>query len=147
MKRDTLSRALVELAALLAAADAGLGVVALDCSLETTTAASLSQARGHVGRLEVAARRVERRLVGVACLRGLGDHRRREPSREEVGSSELLLDWLGVTSVTRPAVATARRAYLPREVFFGRLGLAGAFFSVLASDFMRFFPATLNSFH
>jgi hypothetical protein len=32
--------------------------------------------------------------------------------------------------------------YLPREVFFGRLALAGAFFSVWASDFGRFFPAT-----
>jgi hypothetical protein len=31
---------------------------------------------------------------------------------------------------------------LPREVFFGRLGLAGPFFSVSASDFGRFFPAT-----
>jgi len=33
-------------------------------------------------------------------------------------------------------------AYLPREVFFGRLGLADPFFSVSASDFGRFFPAT-----
>ena len=33
-------------------------------------------------------------------------------------------------------------AYLPREVFFGRLGLAGPFFSVSALDFGRFFPAT-----
>jgi hypothetical protein len=33
-------------------------------------------------------------------------------------------------------------AYLPREVFFGRLGLAGPFVSVSASDFGRFFPAT-----
>jgi hypothetical protein len=41
---------------------------------------------------------------------------------------------------------TASRAYLPREVFFGRLGLAGAFFSVWASDFERFFPATSSSF-
>ena len=32
--------------------------------------------------------------------------------------------------------------YLPREVFFGRLVLAGAFFSVWANDFGRFFPAT-----
>jgi hypothetical protein len=37
-------------------------------------------------------------------------------------------------------------AYLPREVFFGRLGLAGAFFSVWASDFGRFFPAKSGSF-
>jgi hypothetical protein len=36
--------------------------------------------------------------------------------------------------------------YLPREVFFGRLGLAGAFFSVGASDFGRFLPATAGSF-
>jgi len=31
---------------------------------------------------------------------------------------------------------------LPRAVFFGRLGFAGAFFSVWTSDFGRFFPAT-----
>ncbi len=35
-----------------------------------------------------------------------------------------------------------RRRYLPREVFFGRFGGAGGFFSVWASDFGRFFPAT-----
>jgi hypothetical protein len=38
------------------------------------------------------------------------------------------------------------QAYLPREVFFGRLGLAGAFFPVWESDFGRFFPATSGSF-
>ena len=37
-------------------------------------------------------------------------------------------------------------AYLPREVFFGRLGLAGVFFSLWATDFGRFFPATAGSF-
>jgi hypothetical protein len=37
-------------------------------------------------------------------------------------------------------------AYLPGEVFFGRLGLVGAFFSVWASDFGRFFPAKSGSF-
>jgi hypothetical protein len=31
---------------------------------------------------------------------------------------------------------------LPREVFLGRFGVAGVFFSVWASDFGRFFPAT-----
>jgi hypothetical protein len=31
---------------------------------------------------------------------------------------------------------------LPREVFFGRFAFAGAFFSVWANDFGRFFPAT-----
>jgi hypothetical protein len=36
-------------------------------------------------------------------------------------------------------------AYLPREVFFGRLGLAGAF-SVWTIDFGRFFPAKSGSF-
>jgi hypothetical protein len=36
--------------------------------------------------------------------------------------------------------------YLPRDVFFGRLGFAGAFFSVWASDLGRFFPATSGSF-
>jgi len=35
---------------------------------------------------------------------------------------------------------------LPREVFFGRLGFAGAFFTVWASDFERFLPATSDSF-
>src|ERR1019366_3297172 len=33
-----------------------------------------------------------------------------------------------------------RRRYLPREVFFGRFGGAGCFFSVWVSDFGRFFP-------
>jgi len=37
-------------------------------------------------------------------------------------------------------------AYLPREIFFGCLGLAGVFFPVSASDFGRFFPATAGSF-
>jgi hypothetical protein len=35
---------------------------------------------------------------------------------------------------------------LPREVFFGRFGFAGVFFSVWGSDFSRFFPATSASF-
>jgi hypothetical protein len=35
---------------------------------------------------------------------------------------------------------------LPREVFFGRLSFVGGFFSVWASDFGRFFPATSGSF-
>jgi len=35
---------------------------------------------------------------------------------------------------------------LPRDVFFGRLGFVGAFFSVSVSDFGRFFPATWGSF-
>jgi hypothetical protein len=39
-----------------------------------------------------------------------------------------------------------RCCYLPREVFFGRLGFAGAFFTVWASDFGRFLPATSDSF-
>jgi hypothetical protein len=39
-----------------------------------------------------------------------------------------------------------RGAYLPREVFFGRLGFSGAFFTVWASDFGRFLPATSDSF-
>jgi hypothetical protein len=37
-------------------------------------------------------------------------------------------------------------SYLPRDVFFGRLDFAGVFFSVWASDFGRFFPATSGSF-
>jgi hypothetical protein len=36
--------------------------------------------------------------------------------------------------------------YLPREVFFGRLGFADAFFTVWASDFGRFLPATSDFF-
>jgi hypothetical protein len=49
----------------------------------------------------------------------------------------------------RPAVRSAARdrsCYLPRDVFFGRLGFAGAFFTVWASDFGRFLPATSDSF-
>jgi hypothetical protein len=42
--------------------------------------------------------------------------------------------------------ASGGATYLPREVFFGRLALAGAFFSVWGSDFGRFFPATSASF-
>jgi hypothetical protein len=41
---------------------------------------------------------------------------------------------------------TPAAVYLPREVFFGRLALPGAFFSVWANDFGRFFPATSRSF-
>ena len=39
-----------------------------------------------------------------------------------------------------------RGIYLPREVFFGRLGFAGVVFSVWTGDFGRFFPATSGSF-
>jgi hypothetical protein len=39
-----------------------------------------------------------------------------------------------------------RGCYLPRDVFFGRLGFAGAFLTVWASDFGRFLPATSDSF-
>jgi hypothetical protein len=49
----------------------------------------------------------------------------------------------------QPAARSAARdrcCYLPREVFFGRLGFAGAFFTVWASDFERFLPATSDSF-
>jgi hypothetical protein len=42
--------------------------------------------------------------------------------------------------------ASVTGLYLPREVFFGRLGFAGAFVPVCASDFGRFFPATSGSF-
>jgi hypothetical protein len=44
------------------------------------------------------------------------------------------------------AAARDRSCYLPRDVFFGRLGFAGAFFTVWASDFGRFLPATSDSF-
>lgn len=46
----------------------------------------------------------------------------------------------------RPRRYASDAAYLPREVFFGRFPFAGAFFSVWASDFGRFFPATSGSF-
>ncbi len=46
----------------------------------------------------------------------------------------------------RGSAARGRGCYLPREVFFGRLGFAGAFFTVWASDFERFLPATSDSF-
>jgi hypothetical protein len=39
-----------------------------------------------------------------------------------------------------------RCRYLPREVFFGRLGFAGSFFGEWVSDFGRFLPATSDSF-
>jgi hypothetical protein len=61
--------------------------------------------------------------------------------------------WFGSTALTRAMGPTNneerpadRRCYLPREVFFGRLSLVGVFFSVRASDFGRFFPATSGSF-
>src|SRR5215208_6622370 len=45
-----------------------------------------------------------------------------------------------------PATPEVPLCYLPREVFFGRLGFAGAFcavfFAVWISDFGRFLPAT-----
>jgi hypothetical protein len=47
---------------------------------------------------------------------------------------------------TGRSAARDRGCYLPREVFFGRLGFAGAFFTVWASDFGRFLPATPDSF-
>jgi hypothetical protein len=46
----------------------------------------------------------------------------------------------------RRATVALYGLYLPREVFFGRLGFAGAFVPVCASDFGRFFPATSGSF-
>ena len=46
----------------------------------------------------------------------------------------------------RGGAARWRTDYLPREVFFGRLGLFGVFFSVWACDFGRFFPATSAPF-
>ena len=39
-----------------------------------------------------------------------------------------------------------RSCYFPRDVFFGRLGFAGAFFTFWVSDFVRFLPATSDSF-
>ena len=39
-----------------------------------------------------------------------------------------------------------RSCYLPRDVFFGHLGFAGAFFTFWVSDFGRFLPATSDSF-
>jgi len=46
----------------------------------------------------------------------------------------------------RNAAGGVTRLYLPREVFFGRLGFAGAFVPVCAGDFGRFFPAKSGSF-
>jgi hypothetical protein len=48
--------------------------------------------------------------------------------------------------ITAGSAARDRCCYLPREVFFGRLGFAGVFFSVWASDFERFLPTTSDSF-
>ena len=42
---------------------------------------------------------------------------------------------------TETRYPSPRGGYLPREVFFGRFGFAGGFFSVWATDFGRFFPA------
>ena len=42
--------------------------------------------------------------------------------------------------------ASVTGLYLPREVFFGGLGFAGAFVPVCAGDIGRFFPATSGSF-
>jgi hypothetical protein len=55
---------------------------------------------------------------------------------------------LGVAGRQPAARPTARDrcCYLPREVFFGRLGFAGAFFTVWASNFERFLLATSDSF-
>jgi len=39
-----------------------------------------------------------------------------------------------------------RCCYLPRDVFFGRLGFAGVFFTAWAGDFGRFLPARSDSF-
>lgn len=41
--------------------------------------------------------------------------------------------------------ASVTGLHLPREVFFGRLGFAGAFVPVCESDFGRFFAATSGS--
>ena len=46
--------------------------------------------------------------------------------------------------MSRPVARRLR--YLPREVFFGRLGFAGVFFTGWADDFGRFLPATSDSF-
>jgi hypothetical protein len=50
--------------------------------------------------------------------------------------------WPPFARAASPLARIADAAYLPREVFFGRLGLAGVFFSLWATDFGRFFPAT-----
>ena len=43
------------------------------------------------------------------------------------------------------AARRRKPTYLPREVFFGRLGLVGVFFSVWPCEFGRF-PVTSGSF-
>jgi hypothetical protein len=60
------------------------------------------------------------------------------PSSRTLGSLSLR------SAASLKRVLTQER-YLPREVFFGRFGFAGVF-SVWASDFGRFFPATSDSF-
>jgi hypothetical protein len=60
-----------------------------------------------------------------------------------------LAQWRGTSSRAanwRRVGSRDRGCYLPREVFFGRLGFAGAFFTIWASDFGRFLPATSDSF-
>ena len=48
-------------------------------------------------------------------------------------------------TVVRSA-ARDRSCYLPRDVFFARLGFASAFFTFWVVDFGRFLPATSDSF-
>jgi hypothetical protein len=75
----------------------------------------------------------------------------REP--RQVGRRFLLQQELSATlqaarahTLRRGSRHADRCCYLPREVFFGRLALVGVVFSVWASDFGRFFPATSGSF-
>jgi len=57
-----------------------------------------------------------------------------------------VVDRLGRDLAAGRSEARTAGCYLPREVFFGRLGFSGAFFTVWASDFGRFLPATSDSF-
>jgi hypothetical protein len=70
---------------------------------------------------------------------------RSEPQTTHRPSSRTLGS-LSLRSAASLKRVLTRKRYLPREVFFGRFGFACVFFSVWASDFGRFFPATSDSF-
>src|SRR6266516_7764961 len=71
----------------------------------------------------------------------------RDPAVTAAGAPRSPFPRISASARRQPAARSAARdRYLPREVFFGRLGLAGAFFAVWASDFGRFLPATSDSF-
>ena len=64
------------------------------------------------------------------------------PKRNESPSAGVSAGARRGSTRSRQAFPVDRCGYLPREVFFGRFGFVGGFFSVWATDFGRFFPAT-----